>query len=314
MIWAHWLLPSGLIGAVLKFFLGKPLVVTVHSGDVHFLRRIFLGRTLLKFVVHQADRVTVVCHFVRRELSKLLSADDEKLLEERLETIPMGVRPLRQIETLSDSGDLIVLYLGRLVRIKGVEVLIEALSDFKERTNRPIKLWIIGEGCEKNRLRRLAAEKQIRTAFLGSLGGDEKMAVLQRADIVVIPSLMLESKRTEGLPVTLLEALSSGKAIIASEVGGIPEVIRDGWNGLLVPPGDIRRLTECLTELIGNPVKRKFLGKNAILTSHDFDISRIGDRFVDIFTNLYEGNPTRLETPRLPLKIHLPGSAELLTK
>jgi glycosyltransferase involved in cell wall biosynthesis len=91
--------------------------------------------------------------------------------------------------------------------------------------------------------------------FLGLVSRTDLSALLARTDVVVLPSYW------EGLPVSLIEALSAGKAIVASRVGGNPELVADGVNGLLVPPGDAPALAQALLSLFSDPERVRRMGQ-----------------------------------------------------
>lgn len=144
------------------------------------------------------------------------------------------------------------LYFGRLLYEKGLDVLIEAVS--KLDTGR---LVIMGEGPREQELKALASEKAPdRVEFIGYRGGDELMRVLDGAQFVVLPSRWYEN-----LPFTIMEAFAAGKAVVASRVGGIPEMVEDGVNGCLFPVGDGEALAGCLRKMLADPGMRAEMGR-----------------------------------------------------
>lgn len=91
------------------------------------------------------------------------------------------------------------------------------------------------------------------------------------------------ASRQEGMPVVLMEATSVGAAIVATSVGGVPQVISDGENGLVVPPGDTVRLVDALERMSTDPELRHHLGRQAMAGSHEFDIARASREIEDIY-------------------------------
>ncbi len=138
--------------------------------------------------------------------------------------------------------------------IKGLDILLKAWAGFKKEHEG--ELVIIGAGGEKEKLEKLARDLGIESTvnFRGFL--PEARTFLLGIDVLVIPS------HSEGLPYTLLEAGYAGLPVIASNVGGIPEVITDEVSGLLVPPGEVPQLVSALDHLAEHPEKRVLLGKN----------------------------------------------------
>lgn len=163
-----------------------------------------------------------------------------------------GERPADDVEAAPrpQRADEVVLGVAaRLERVKGLDVLLEALALIDPAT--PFRVIIAGEGPERRGLeeqaRRLHLEHKV--AFVG-FKPDIRQAMLQW-DIVVLPS-----RSQEGLPLTAIEALAAQRPLIASRVGGLPEIVRDGENGWLVPPEDARALANALLDAIQNRLER----------------------------------------------------------
>ncbi len=151
-----------------------------------------------------------------------------------------------------------ILCAARLETHKGVDLLLAAFA-IVAPTHPDAHLTIAGSGSEASALKRQARELGIaaRVTFTGTLSPDDMASALARADIVVLPS------RTEGLPLALLEAMAAAKPVIASMVGGIPEVIEPGANGMLVKSEDAQGLARAITALLDDPVLRQQLGAAA---------------------------------------------------
>jgi glycosyltransferase involved in cell wall biosynthesis len=144
---------------------------------------------------------------------------------------------------------------GRVTRVKGIS---SAIRAFRSRSV-PERVWlnIIGTGPDEDSLRRLSADLgvQHRVRFLGFKPNVHEY--LAHLDALLMPSLH------EGLPYTLLEAMSLGLPIIASRVGGLAEVLRDGHTACLVPAGDVELLSVAIAELVSSPERAKTMGLNA---------------------------------------------------
>lgn len=131
-----------------------------------------------------------------------------------------------------------MLYLGRLSHEKGVETLIEAAAGTSMR------IAIAGDGPERARLQALAEQLRAPVEFLGHVAGEPLRALIREARAIVVPS-----RWPENCPLVVLEAMASARPLIASRVGGIPELARDGQEALLVEPGDVAGLREALLRL-----------------------------------------------------------------
>jgi glycosyltransferase involved in cell wall biosynthesis len=147
--------------------------------------------------------------------------------------------------------------IGRLVPQKGVGFFLDALSHLSPGTSHQLKVLIVGEGPLKNSLQSTVHSQQLeeKVKFLGLR--KDVPEILGITDILVLPSTR------EGLPMILLEAMAAGVIVIATRVGGTPELIQDGVNGYLVESGDVeglkRRLEEILKSEVGSPKTEKDL-------------------------------------------------------
>lgn len=149
-----------------------------------------------------------------------------------------------------------LIYVGRLTPVKGLSCLLEALKILQKRRIN-IYLTIVGEGTEKQRL--LTEELEV-TSFVDFKGyvpfGEELFRLYRESDIFVLPSL------SEGLPKVLLEAMAFGLPIVATNVGGIPDVIKHQKTGILVPPKSPEKIAQAIEKIKNNSKFRKKLIKN----------------------------------------------------
>lgn len=163
-----------------------------------------------------------------------------------------------------------ILCVGRLVPAKGQHLLIKACHALKER-GLAFHLTLVGAGPDRESLEALAAELGIKNlvTFTGPVGQGEIHAYYDKADIFALPSF------AEGLPVVLMEAMGKGIPCVTTSITGIPELVIDGVNGMLVPASDWEGLAARLRELIEKPQLRKVLGVAARqIVEKDFDVRR----------------------------------------
>jgi glycosyltransferase involved in cell wall biosynthesis len=140
---------------------------------------------------------------------------------------------------------------------KGYDDLVRALALLQEKLPR-VKCLIVGKAPRRGYLRKLlrrAEHLSIRERLIVAGFQEDVVPFLHAMDVFVLPS------RTEGLPITILEAMAAGKPVVATAVGGIPEVVRDDETGLLVPPGDPGRLAEAVMRLLEAPALAKAMGE-----------------------------------------------------
>jgi Glycosyltransferase len=142
----------------------------------------------------------------------------------------------------------IVLYAGTFSRTKGVEHLVRALPQIVRR-HPDVKLVLVGSGPLEPRLRGLAERLGVTDSvvFVGRRSHDQMPRLLAAADVFVLPSL------NEGLPRVILEAMATGLPVVATSVGGVPELVVDGGTGLLVEPGDEEALADAVCRVLADP-------------------------------------------------------------
>ncbi|TRZ47749.1 glycosyltransferase [bacterium] len=158
-----------------------------------------------------------------------------------------------------------ILYVGQLVKHKGVQVLINA---FRNLQNQNLKLHIVGDGAYKKELQNFS-EGDKRIIFHGKIPNKDIWRFYSLAQLTVVPSIW-----PEVLGIVILESLSMGTPVIGSNIGGISEVINDGFNGLIFKPADARGLKNILEKIILSPTLLKELGVNALNSSFAFGIEQ----------------------------------------
>jgi len=174
----------------------------------------------------------------------------------------------------------VLLSARRLVRKNGLEYLVMAMPMIRNRWK--AHLVIIGDGPEMGKLRKLAAEMNVgeHITFLGLLRNDEIPGLLSACDIAIVPSLI------EAPGLFLLEAMATAKAVVASRVGSIPEVL-DGRNGVLVRAREPKEIADAVDYLLSNPVEMRRMGQRARETvERSFTIEALTDRILDVYRSI----------------------------
>ncbi len=245
---SHWLLPSGWAGAAAARRAAVRHVAVLHSADVHLLQRLPGRGALVAKIAASTDHFAAVSESVRVRFLEALPAALRRRIEARTSVranpIPQDAyRAARGVE--GPAGRPVVLYLGRLEPVKGVDLLMQAL-----RAGDPWDVVVAGEGSLRRSLEEQSRVAGLPVSFLGNVTGDAKWDLLGRASVVVAPSRALRSGRTEGLPVCIQESLACGTPVVAASVGGIPEVVRPGITGRLVPPEDPVALRQAIERVV----------------------------------------------------------------
>jgi colanic acid/amylovoran biosynthesis glycosyltransferase len=204
-----------------------------------------------------ADAAFVACigDFARSQLMALLPPEAWG----KLHVVPCGVElPVFDGERapVADEAELRILNVAQLERRKGHAVLIEAIAQLAE-AGVQVRATIVGEGPERPALDRLCERLAVtdRVELVGAVGQDEIRDFYARADVFVLPSF------AEGVPVVLMEAMAMRLPTIATRIMGVPELVEEGVNGLLVAPGRPDELAAALRELAKSPPLRRRLGE-----------------------------------------------------
>jgi glycosyltransferase involved in cell wall biosynthesis len=266
LVHAHWLVPNAALVTDVVRVCGVPLVISLHGSDVFMAERFAPARALARRALDAAGAVTACSDDLHRR-GLALGARPE-----RTRTIPYGV-DVNAFAPRPDAPEVrarlgvpqdafLVLAVGRLVEKKGFAHLVEAAA----RTG-GVRVVIAGEGDLRGPLELQVRATNAPVTLAGALPRDLVAAALSEADVVVVPSVVDGAGNVDGLPNVLLEAMAAGRPLVASRVAGIPQVIDDGRNGLLVPAGDTRALAEALRRLLREPDTRARLGEEARRTA-----------------------------------------------
>lgn len=246
---AHYAFPDGYAAMRLARRHKLPLLIKVRGSDVNLFTRGFARRRLTLAALGGADRVVTVSGALRDRLAQL------GLPPERVAVVPNGVDPERFTprERASSRRELglpeepfLFLFVGILRPIKGLTTLLQAFRAIPEMERRRARLVLIGAGNLETELRErierfgMAEQVELRPPVPHA----EIARWLGAADCLVLPSIM------EGYPNVLVEALAARRPVIASRVGGIPEIVVDGESGLLVPPGESWPLTDAMLKMM----------------------------------------------------------------
>jgi glycosyltransferase involved in cell wall biosynthesis len=240
---------ANLYGRLAAWLSGVPItIISLHDNynkDMRLERRI-----ANKILSKVTDKMIAVSESIKKDIIQYDGIDSSKIL-----VIPNGIdtekfKPEGNFADISEElsfkrSDIVVGFVGRIVPAKGLEYLIDAFSYIKKGFTNSW-LLIVGEGGIMGELRERTKKNNVQDSVIFAGKRRDIADVLSRTDIFVMPSI------AEGLPNALLEAMAMGKPIVATMIGGIPEVIKNGFNGLLVPPRDPAALATAIKELIGN--------------------------------------------------------------
>lgn len=183
------------------------------------------------------------------------------------------------------STQIKLVFLGRIGQRKGIFDLIEAFAALPEHCQQMAELLVAGDG-EIDKGRQLVQKLHLteRVRFLGLIDAQQRNALLESADVYILPTY------NEGLPLALLESMSWGLPVITTPVSGIPDVVKDRQNGLIVEPGNIPQLTDALKLTILNENLRLSLGKAARNAVMNLDINSFSQRLAEIYQTVADAH------------------------
>jgi glycosyltransferase involved in cell wall biosynthesis len=258
----HWVVPNAVLVDDMVKAHGVPLVVSLHGSDVFLAETMPLLRGAASRTLFAAGAVTA-CSGDLGQRAVALGARSQ-----RTRTVPYGVdvaefapekaSPSIRARLGVAPETFLVLAVGRLVEKKGFTYLVEAAA----KTG-GIHVVIAGEGDLRTALEAQARALQAPVTFTGALDRATVAAALAAADAVVVPSIVDAAGNVDGLPNSLLEALAAGRPVVASRVAGIPDVVDDEDNGLLVPEKNPGAIAAALRRLVRETETAARLGRRA---------------------------------------------------
>jgi glycosyltransferase involved in cell wall biosynthesis len=262
VIHAHWLYPAGIAGVIAARQWKIPLVVTSHGGDLNLARDWWALRFIIRRICQAAD----ACVGVSRSLCEQLVALGA--LSDRVALIPCGVDlpgappPSNDEVITAQQGfkafeGLRLVYVGSLIPRKSVETLLEAHHELVRRGH-SVACAIVGSGPAKDRLQKIVQRRSQRNVvFAGAQAASSIPGWMSAGQVLVLPSL------SEGSPSVVMEAMAMGLPVVATDIAGTRELVKEGETGFLFPTRDAERLADCIEQLMGNDGLRKAMGQRA---------------------------------------------------
>lgn len=282
VIHVHFAVPAGLVGWLLSVFTGVPYLLTAHLGDVpggvpektdQWFKWV---APFIPPIWNKAKRVAAVSEFTKKLALKHYPVD--------IQVIPNGVSTSH-----FDPGEIhlqdppVIVFAGRIVPQKNPLQIIRSLTGIKDLAWNAV---IIGDGPLKKTMEDEAFRLGIidRITFTGWLTPGQVHDCFKKGDILFMPSI------TEGLPVVGVQALSMGLAIIAGNIGGFIDIVKEGENGYLCPPENTDMFSKSLRLLLQDFDKLLQFRINSRILSKEFDINRIADLYENIIYSIHISN------------------------
>ena len=264
VIHAHWAIPTGPAAVRAARRLGIPSVITMHGGDVYvnpsqgydFPTRWYV-RPVLRWTLEHADALTAITEDCRQHALRAGAPDERmRIVLNGADLRRFSPAPNGSVPDGVSFGPRMIFACRQLFPRKGIRFLIEAAAQLRPAFP-DLELVLAGDGFERPELERLARERGIaeRTTFLGWVANAELPKYYRAAAVSVIPSL------EEGFGIPAAEAMGCEVPVVASDAGGLPEVVEDGVTGRVVPRGDATALAGAISDLLRDPALRHRMGQ-----------------------------------------------------
>src|SRR5262249_54686286 len=268
---------AGIAGSVA----GLPFSFTAHAYDIYSADPRLRNATL-DWKLRHAARVFTVRNFARDLLrARLPEADRERVCTAYV-GIPTG---LFRAEPPPPDGDGVrLLCVARFQEKKGIDTLLDACALLRDR-HVPFHLELIGDGPLRSELEAQVVQLDLgrHVALPGPLSQEEVAQAMKACHLVVMPCRRDRTGDMDGIPTVFMEALATGRPVVSCAVSGVPELVRDGETGALVPPDDARALAEAVERLAADPALRARLGaQGRALVERQYDQDRNARRVVEL--------------------------------
>ncbi len=267
---------------VLKYLTGLPWVAYVHGWTAENWK-IKLYNSIDKFLFRFADRIVVVSSDLTGKLNpKWIDPNKVTTVKNAIEPLVCGRHNnIRDAYSLS-RNDLLIGVIGRFSPEKGQLYFVEAMAIVVNKIKN-VKALLVGDGQQKQLLQTKANELNILDHMVFTGFQDDVAPFYDAVDLIVLPSL------SEGMPNVALEAMMFGKPVVATSVGGVPEVVIDGVTGKLVPAQNPERLAEAILAVLENPVLLETYGKaGKKRVLEEFDPYKRAQQMVSVYEQLNE--------------------------
>lgn len=267
-----------------------PFSITVHGSELREIARFRLAEK-----THRAAFIACISHFGRAQLMLACPPRDW----DKLQIVRCGLS--EPVSPGKNAGTAELLCVGRLSPEKGHLVLLDALTELRRR-GIDFRCTLVGDGPLRATIESQLDSRGLteKVRLTGSLDPEQVDRRYDTAGAVVLASF------SEGVPVVLMEAMARGIPVVATNVGGVGELVQSGVNGLLVPPGDTESLTDALARILGDSAFARSLGAKGVeRVREEFDLDRAVDRLDTLFQDsvrghrpIAAGNPTSVCLPK----------------
>lgn len=231
-----------------------------------------------KTIIRNASSVIALTSDMKRVM--------QGIYDRNIEIVPNGIEKGDYVDKLSvqKTKDIekIILFVGRLHPVKGVRYLLQAMQIIHEEMP-SARLILVGDGAERRQLEDMTDNLGIRGCvnFVGKVPHERIPDYMRQADVFVLPSV------SEGFPVTVLEAIACGLSIVATRVGGLPDIIEDGTNGYLIDPKSEKQIAKALLKLLQDEHLREYMSANNKNAAEKYSWDKVAATLEEIYQNSF---------------------------
>jgi len=284
IIHVHWAdIPTMASAYLISKLSGIPFVVSAHGSEIR-LKKDALVKFIQRLLLNKAAVITCVSHDIMEILIKKYRVNGEKMF-----IVPNGYEEgLSRSLPLKSESCFNVVFVGSLREVKDPMTLIKGFK-IVVRKYPNVKLSIIGDGPKYHEVKHYCFKEKLieKVSLQRKLTHEKTINMVSESDIFVLTSV------DEGLPTALIEAMCLGKPVICTNVGGVPEVVKDGINGVLVPPKSPEHVAEALERLLTDSELRRKLGKAAAESVKDYTWSKIAEKYEKMYHEVLQQGSQR---------------------
>ncbi|RJP60311.1 MAG: glycosyltransferase family 4 protein [Candidatus Auribacter fodinae] len=289
---SHYIFPEGLSYSIIRNFLKRPHVITLHSPGVdELIRHGIIGKIIARFILKHAEKILPVSTYVRYKLERLSGMHfNYKVIPLALDIDDFKYTPekdkMRRHIGL-EKNRTYFLFTGALVERSGIFVLLRAMEQLKKEYT-DFSVIVIGNGPLKSKIAKWITQYQLNDhCIFHTLATHERISHYYAACNAVIAPIIIDAEgATDGMPSSVQEGLACGVPVIASRLSGVNDLIKHGVNGWLFEPGNHSELAEYMA-LLFKPLKLKKLKTSAQKTAERYDSETVANQYYDIFKTFY---------------------------
>ena len=294
LVHVHYAIPHATVGYLAKMILRSkgvhlPIVTTLHGTDITIVGNDPSYAPVVEFGINESDGVTSVSQQLKDStLNQFSITRDIEVIPNFIDFRRFNRKNKAHFrKAITPNGEFIVMHTSNFRKVKRVDNVIRVFHGISKKV--PAKLLLVGDGPERNNLEILCRELKIceDVIFLGKQDAIEELLAI--SDLFILPS------ESESFGLSALEALACEVPVISSDIGGLPEVITDGFCGYMKAPDDIEGMTEAALSILSSPAKLKEFRKNALTQAKKFDIEKIIPIYEDHYKRVVERSRVTLK-------------------